>query len=85
MKVEAKYGVVYRTVTVGLIAMLATLRASIGDGLSSQEWVDLFSNTLVAVAAYLGIGAASPHVEPFFVNKAEQVEVPVPPAVKDTP
>lgn len=83
MKVEAKYGVVFRTLTVAAIAALATLRASVGDGIDNQEWVDLFSNTIVAVAAYLGVGAASPHVEPFFGNQAPKVEVPVPPAVPD--
>lgn len=47
-----------------LIAGLASLKASIGDGLDSAEIVDVISATLVAGAAYAGIGAASKTVEP---------------------
>lgn len=69
-----------RATIVTAIAVLATLKASIGDGLDSQEWVDIISAGVVAFAAYLGIGAATEPVEPFFGNKMEGVDVPVPPA-----
>lgn len=79
-KDSAKARYVLRGVVVGLIAFFATLRASIGGGLDPQEWVDLASNTLGAVAAYFGIGAAFGSVEPFVGNKMEGAAVPVPPA-----
>lgn len=72
-----------RAAVVTLIAVLGTLKASIGDGLDTEEWIDLVTVGVVSFAGYLGIGAAVPHVEPFFGNKLENVQVPVPPAVKD--
>jgi hypothetical protein len=69
-----------RATLVAVIAVLASLKASIGDGLDSQEWVDIISAGVVAFAGYLGVGAAVPPIEPFFGNKMEGVEVPVPPA-----
>ena len=68
-----------RATIVAAIAVLATLKASIGDGLDSQEWVDLISAGVVSFAAYLGIGAAAGPVEPYFGNTS-RVEVPMPPA-----
>ena len=72
-----------RAALVTAIAVLGTLRASIGDGLDTEEWVNLIEVGVVAFAGYLGIGAAVPAVEPFFGNKLEGVEVPVPPATVD--
>ena len=72
-----------RASVVTAIAVLGTLKASIGDGLDTQEWVDLALVGIVAFAGYLGIGAAVPPVEPFFGRELHPTEVPVPPAVKD--
>ena len=72
-----------RAGVVTLIAVLGTLKASIGDGLDTEEWVDLATVAVVSFAGYLGIGAAVPQVEPFFGNQLENAQVPVPPAVKD--
>lgn len=71
-----------RTALVAVLAGLATLKASIGDGMSDEEWVNLAYSTLLAGAAYAGIGAAVPAVEPFVGNQMEnpRAEVPVPPA-----
>lgn len=71
------------TLRVGVVATLAglaTLRASIGDGIDAEEWVALAENTLAAGAAYAGIGAAFGAVEPFVGNKKDDAQVPVPPA-----
>lgn len=72
-----------RALVVTAIAVLGTLKASIGDGVDSGEWVDLVTVAVVSFAGYLGIGAAVPQVEPFFGNQLEGAEVPVPPAVSD--
>jgi hypothetical protein len=49
---------------VAALAGLASLKASIGDGLDSAEVVDVISATIAAGAAYAGIGAVSKTVEP---------------------
>ena len=72
-----------RAGVVGVLALLATLRSSLGDGIDSAEWVDIIQNTIIAVGGYLGVGAAIPAVEPFFGNKMTPVEVPSPPAIRD--
>lgn len=69
-----------RGVVVAVLAGLGALKASIGDGLDTQEWVDLVLVTLGAGAAYYGIGAAVPSVEPFVGRQKHDAEVPVPPA-----
>lgn len=72
----------WRALLATAIASLGTLKASIGDGLDSQEWVDLVGAAVVAFAAWYGIGAipGSP-TEPFLLNKEPQsVDVPMPPA-----
>ena len=51
-----------------LVAGLASLKASIGDGVDAGEWVDIISATVVAGGAYAGIGAASKTVEPTIGN-----------------
>lgn len=55
---------VVRILVVSVLAGLASLRASIGDGIDSGEWVDLVTSMVAAGAAYAGIGAASKTVEP---------------------
>lgn len=57
-------GYLLRIAIVAALAGLASLKASIGDGLSAEEWVDLVTATLGAGAAYAGIGAVSKTVEP---------------------
>lgn len=57
-------GYIVRICVVAALAGLASLRASIGDGLDAAEWVDLAQATLGAGAAYAGIGAVSKTVEP---------------------
>lgn len=57
-------GYIVRISIVGALAGLASLKASIGDGLDSAEIVDVISATLAAGAAYAGIGAVSKTVEP---------------------
>lgn len=79
--VNARY--VLRAVVAAAIAALATLRASVGDGLDAQEWVDLVTNVVGALALYLGVGAVSGSVEPFVGKELEGAEVPVPPAQPD--
>lgn len=51
---------VLRALLVAIIAALATLKASIGDGLDAGEVLDTVYAFVVAGAAYLGIGAATP-------------------------
>lgn len=62
------WGYVIRICITAAIAGLASLKASIGDGLDNAEIVDVISATLVAGAAYAGIGAASKTVEPEIGN-----------------
>ena len=57
-------GYIVRISIVASLAGLASLKASIGDGLDSAEIVDIISATLAAGAAYAGIGAVSKTVEP---------------------
>ncbi len=58
------WGYVVRIGIVASLAGLASLKASIGDGLDAGEIVDVISATLAAGAAYAGIGAFSKTVEP---------------------
>lgn len=74
-----------RAGVVAAIAVLASLKASIGDGLDAQEWVDMVAAGIGSLAVYLGIGAAVPAVEPFFGNEMDVAPVPSPPAVDETP
>jgi hypothetical protein len=72
----------WRALLATAIASLATLKASIGDGLDNAEIVDLVAAALISFGAWYGIGAipGSP-TEPFLNNsKPESVEVPIPPA-----
>jgi len=69
-----------RIVVVAALAGLATLKASIGNGLDSAEVVDVIYATLGGGAAYAGIGALVPSVEPFVGLKKDDAQVPVPPA-----
>ena len=56
---------VLRVSLVAVIAGLATLKGALGDGiLETAETVDVIENTLQAAAAYAGIGALIPQVEP---------------------
>lgn len=61
---KIKWGYVSRIGLVALIAGLASLKASIGDGLSSEEIINVIYTTVVGGAAYAGIGAASSTIEP---------------------
>lgn len=72
------------SVSAGL-AFLGALQLAMVDGITSQEWVGVAIATVGVLGGYLGIGAASGSMEPFFVNKLERVEVPSPPAVKEQP
>jgi hypothetical protein len=70
----------WRALLATVIAVLGTLKASIGDGISNQEWVDLFSVGVVAFAAWYGIGAIPGSPTEPFLNQSGPVEVPKPPA-----
>ena len=72
----------YRALFASLLVFLATLKASIGDGLSDQEIIELIYVPLIAFGGWYGIGAipGSP-TEPFLNNSNPgSVDVPVPPA-----
>lgn len=72
----------WRALFATALAVGGTLKASIGDGLDTQEIVDLVMVGLVAFGGWYGIGAipGSP-TEPFLNNnKPGSVDVPVPPA-----
>jgi hypothetical protein len=59
-----------RIVVVSVLAGLAALRAALGDGtLDVSEIVDVAEVTLAAGAAYAGLGAAIPAIEPHVGNK----------------
>lgn len=70
-------------VAAALVA-LATLRASIGGGVDTGEWIDVATNTLTAFAAYCGLGAALGPVEPFVGRKLASAAVPEPPAAPES-
>lgn len=58
----------------------AALKSSIGDGLDSQETIDVVLAGLVAFGGWYGIGAVT-STEPFLNNKEPgSVDVPKPPA-----
>ena len=72
----------WRALFAAALSVAFTVKASIGDGLDSQEWTDIVIAGLVAFGGWYGIGAipGSP-TEPFLNNSAPQsVDVPVPPA-----
>ena len=61
--VQARFAL--RCVLVGVLAGLAVLKTALGDGdLSASEMVEVAYLSLGAGAAYAGIGAAVPSVEP---------------------
>lgn len=72
----------FRALLATAITVLATLKASIGEGLDEAEWVDLVSAGIVAFAAWYGIGAIpGSQTEPFLNNSEPySVDVPKPPA-----
>lgn len=57
-------GYVLRIAIVAVLAGLASLKASIGDGLDAAEIVDVVQATIGAGAVYAGIGVVSNKVEP---------------------
>lgn len=74
----------FRTALAVAIAVAAALKASIGGGLTSEEWVDLVQVGLGAAALWLGVGAlpGSP-TEPFLNQGSRDVPVPEPPAAPE--
>lgn len=59
-----------------VLAFLAALSTAIDGGISSTEWVVIATATVSVLAAYLGVGAAVPSVEPFIGNKLQPPPVP---------
>jgi len=55
---------VLRATVAAALAVLAVLKASIGEGLTSAEWVDLVYAAVGTFGGYLGLGALIPQVEP---------------------
>lgn len=75
----------WRALLATALAVGAALKASIGDGLDSQEIIDLVIVGLAALGGWYGIGALTP-TEPFLNNdRTGDVEVPAPPAVPERP
>lgn len=72
-----------RAAVASALSFLGALQLAMVDGITSQEWVGVAIATVGVLGGYLGIGAASGSMEPFFVNKLEGAEVPSPPAVAD--
>ena len=71
----------WRALLAATIAVLGTLKASIGDGLENAEWVDLIAVGLVSFGAWYGIGAIPGSPTESFLNQGSRsVEVPKPPA-----
>jgi hypothetical protein len=58
------WGYALRILVVAILAALASLKASIGDGLDAGETVDVVYAFVGAGAAYAGLGAASKTIEP---------------------
>jgi hypothetical protein len=71
----------WRALFATVLAVAGALKASVGDGLDTQEIIDLVTVGLLAFGAWYGIGAipGSP-TEPFLNQGDRKVEVPVPPA-----
>ena len=68
--VKARFAL--RAVLVGVLAGLAVLKTALGDGdLSYSEMVEVVYLSLGAGAAYAGIGAAVPTVEPSIGHKPD--------------
>ncbi len=77
----------WRAIFATALVFLATLKASIGAGLDSQEIIDLIVAPLVAFGGWYGLGAipGSP-TEPFLNNNQPgSVDVPMPPADPEQP
>ena len=65
--VQARFAL--RAVLVGVLAGLAVLKTALGDGsVNWSEAVEILYLALGASAAYAGIGAAVPSVEPSIGN-----------------
>lgn len=62
------------------LTVAMTLKASIGDGLDEQEWLDLMVAALVAFGGWYGLGAIPGSPTEPFLNPSGPVEVPQPPA-----
>lgn len=77
----ARYGL--RIGVVVVLSFLSVLKASLGDGLTSTEIVDLIAVPLSAGATYAGLGALVPSVEPFVGRTYKQAEVPKEADVKE--
>ena len=68
-----------------VLAFLGALGTAIVDNaITPVEWVMIATATVGAFGAYLGVGAVVPQAEPFFGNRMDRVEVPVPPATRDS-
>lgn len=58
------------------LAFLAALATAIVDGVTASEWITIATATLTVAGAWVGLGAASGNVEPFFGRKLEPPPVP---------
>jgi hypothetical protein len=75
--------------TVRTIVRSAVSAGLAGLAVAATIWIDnpyikIASAVVGVLAGYLGIGAASPTVEPFFGIQAKTAEVPEPPAVPES-
>ena len=77
----------WRAIFATALVTLASLKASIGDGLDSQEIIDLIGSALVAFGGWYGIGALPGSPTEPFLNNSEPgtVDVPMPPADPESP
>lgn len=75
----------FRAALAAILAVLAALKASIGDGLTSEELVDLVYAGLGAFAIWLGVGAIPGSPTEPFLNARGDVDVPAPPADPEPP
>lgn len=78
----------FRTAESRYVLRAVVAAALAGLAVAATVWIDnpyvkIASAILGALAAYLGIGAATGPVEPFVGVKYKGAEVPVPPAVKE--
>ena len=68
---------VLRAVVSAILAGLGATTAALSDGsFSTPEYVSIASAVFGAFAVYLGVGAATPAVEPFVGNQYNNAEVP---------
>ena len=56
------------------LAFLSALGAAMPDGISGTEWIIIATATVTAGSAWLGLGAASPTLEPRVGNTADWAE-----------